>query len=316
VLRFLDSPIAESISISTNALYEGLVRQQLAKIDPLGKTNVIVEPLRRNTAPAIAYGVRWLQEALGVGDDASVLVLPSDHLIEPESVFLHHLELMEPITQSDWFVIFGIHPTRPETGFGYIQIGEKFDPVTYRVKKFVEKPTLSVAEGYLASGDFYWNAGMIAFSARHFWEKMAELAPDIYAIAAGSIEEAHSRFAEMPDISFDYAMLEQNRKILVCPLPVSWSDVGSWDNVYEILKKDQNGNVMVGNVIGIETEDSLIIGGKRLISTIGLKEMLIVETDDAIFIAKKGHSQRVKELIAKMKAQKISSDPPGKEETR
>lgn len=305
VSRFLHFPLTKTLSISTNVQHESLVRQQLAKIDPDLKVHVIVEPDRKNTAPAIAFSLRYLQERAGVGDGESVLVLPSDHLIEPEAVFTRYLEMIEPLSKKEQIVIFGIRPTKPETGFGYIHLGEKYDFLSYRVKRFVEKPTRAVAESYLASGDYYWNAGMFVFTAGLFWKKLSELAPAIYALSKDSLNETHSRFSAMPDISFDYAILEKSPEILVCPLPVSWSDVGSWDSVYEVMKKDRNQNVKFGNVLDIDTKNSLIFGGKRLISTIGLEDMLIVETDDATFISKKGESQKVKEIVQEL--QKMGS---------
>lgn len=292
--RFLHSPLAETVSISTNAQCAPLVKQQLEKIDPDHQVHIIVEPARRNTAPAIAYAIKYLTENLGVEKDAPVLVIPSDHLIEPQSIFSHYLEEIKPLLQKDRLVLFGIRPTRPETGYGYIQIGEKYNLLTHEVKRFVEKPDRKLAEIYLASGDYYWNSGMFGFSIRLFWQQIALHAPEIARLMKGA------SFEQMPDISFDFAVLEKCQNILVCPLPVSWSDVGSWDSVYDVMAKDQNQNVKFGNVVDIETKNSLIIGGKRLISTIGLEDLIIIETDDATFISKKGESQKVKNIVQEL----------------
>lgn len=297
--RFLDSPFLETISIATNAQYEPLVRQQLAKIDPNQKIQIIIEPARKNTAPAIAFAIKYLQEKLNVKLDSNVLILPSDHLIEPQEVFSLYLEKIEPLLQKN-LILFGIKPTKPETGYGYIQMGTKFDSFTNQVKRFVEKPDSKTAETYLASGDYYWNSGMFAFSVRLFWEKLALHAPEINTLMTGSLENSTSLFGKMPEISFDYAILEKCDSILACPLPVNWSDVGCWDSVYDVMKKDQNRNVKFGNVLDIDTKNSLIIGGKRLISTVGLEDMLIVETDDATYISKKGESQKVKSLVQQL----------------
>jgi mannose-1-phosphate guanylyltransferase/mannose-6-phosphate isomerase len=294
VSRFIDSPLTETLSISTNAQYASLVQDQLAKIDPAKKVQILIEPARKNTAPAIAFAIQALQTKWGALDHSSVLVLPSDHLIEPQAVFLHSLEQAEPLIREDHLVLFGIQPTKPETGYGYIQIGKPFNTQTYFVKRFVEKPDLKTAEHYLSSGDYYWNAGMFAFSIRLFWKLLAKYSPEIYELIQTD------RFHEMPDISFDYAVLEKASPILVCPLPVAWSDVGSWDSVYETMDKDLNQNVKVGNVVDIDTKNSLIIGGKRLISTIGLEDLLIVETEDATFISKKGASQKVKNMVSEL----------------
>ncbi len=296
VSRFLHAPRTKSISISTNAQCAPLVKQQLAKIPGSENIYIIIEPLRKNTAPAIAFAVKYLQEELSLSDRERVLVLPSDHLIEPEEVFLQALQIIEPLV-STHLVLFGIAPTKPETGYGYIQIGETFVNQAHRVKRFVEKPNHTLASAYLASGDYAWNAGMFAFSIQLFWQQLAIYAPDIFRLCQPSIDHIRSHFDEMPDISFDYGILEKTPQILVCPLLVNWSDVGCWDSVYDVMKKDSNQNVKFGNVLDLDTKNSLIIGGKRLITTIGLENMIIVETDDAIFIGKKGESQKVKQLV-------------------
>ena len=297
VRRFLDSPLTETISVATNVQYAPLVKEQLSQIDPDQRVQIIVEPGRKNTAPAIAFAVKYLQKTLGVSEDASILILPSDHLIEPQSVFSDHLEQIDPLIKNHQLILFGIQPTKPETGYGYIQIGAPFNRLTHHVKQFIEKPDKICAERYLASGDYFWNAGMFAFSMARFWKTMQEFAPQITALLTGSVEEASSRFQEMPDISFDYAVLEKCSDLLLCPLPVLWSDVGSWDSVYDVMDKDADQNVKFGNVVSIDTKNSLILGGKRLISTIGLDDLLIVETEDATFISKKGQSQKVKPMV-------------------
>jgi mannose-1-phosphate guanylyltransferase/mannose-6-phosphate isomerase len=300
VSRFLNSSLTETLAISTNAQYEFLVRQQLEKIDPEKRACIIIEPGRKNTGPAIAFAIRYLEEAGRISKSSSLLVLPSDHLIEPETVFIRHLESVERLSQQNHWVIFGIRPTRAESGFGYIQIGPQFDLFTYQVKRFVEKPAPQLAKHYLASGDYYWNAGMFAFSMDHFWRELSLYAPEIERGMKGTLAEIAAQFDQLPNISFDYAILEKTRKALVCPLPVSWSDVGCWDSVYETLAKDQNQNVKIGHVLALDTKNSLIIGGKRLISTVGLEDMLIVETDDATFITKKGESQKVKQIVQEL----------------
>ena len=297
VNRFLRWSHTENIAIATNAHYEPLVRQQLEKIDLENKISILVEPIRKNTAPAVALSLKYFQEKLKVDENSPILVLPSDHWIDPEAVFLHYLEQIEATINKDRLVLFGVHPDKPETGFGYIQIGEKFDAHTHRVKKFVEKPDRKRAESYLATNEYYWNTGIFAFSLKFFIREMAIHSPLIAEQMRGSWEEMSDRFASMPDISLDYALLEKSDKIAVCPLPLRWSDVGSWDSVYDAMDKDQNQNVKIGNIFDVDTKNSLIIGGNRLISTIGLEDLLIIETEDATFISKRGDSQKVKEVV-------------------
>lgn len=296
VRRCLESPLIEEIIISINKEHELLVRQQLCKIG--SKLHIVVEPERKNTAPAIALAVKYIEEKIGRAEP--ILVLPSDHLIEPQSVFNSHLEHLSEVVKFGKIALFGIAPTKPETGYGYIQIGEKFGLNSYKVKRFVEKPDVKKAEEFIASGNYYWNAGIFAFSIETFWKEMRAHAPKVASLEKGSFEENVKQFYMLNEISIDYAVIEKSLETVVCPLPVAWSDVGSWDSVYESMQKDENKNVKRGNVHDIDTKRSLILGKKKLIATIGLEDMLIVESDDAIFISKKGESQRVKELVQEL----------------
>jgi mannose-1-phosphate guanylyltransferase/mannose-6-phosphate isomerase len=300
VQRFLNAPFVEEILVMTNEAVRQLVELQLAKIDPSQRVTVLIEPMRRSTLGATLLGVKYFEEKTKGEEDSAILVIPSDQLIEPESVFLRYLEEVEPFTKKDRIILFGIHPQRPETGYGYIQIGEKEEGLLYDVKRFVEKPDHSLAKEYLASGDYYWNAGIFAFSPRVFWREIKSHMPKLYECMQGSFSSCLAHFSDVPDQSIDYAILEKTKNISVCPLPISWSDIGSWDGLYEALSKDHNQNVKMGNVLEIDTKNSLLLGGRRLISTIGLDDVLVVETEDATFISKKGESQKVKELVQEL----------------
>ncbi len=312
--RFLQAPIADEIVILTNVHHQQLVEKQLAAIDPEQKIRVLVEPVRKNTAPAIALGIRYLEEKSGCGANDPILVIPSDHLLEPEQVFLRALEEGAPYAMSGDPILFGIRPTRPETGYGYIQIGEQKGSLLYRVRRFVEKPDRRKAEDYLASGDYYWNAGIFLFSPHTFWQEAARYAPVLTETMQGDFKTCLSRFSENLDISIDYALWEKTDKAVVCPLPISWSDIGCWDSVYDVLNKDGNLNVKLGNVLEIDTKSSLIYGSQKLIATIGLEDLLIVDTEDAICISKKGESQKVKELVALLSKEKRLVKPLYKSE--
>lgn len=301
VLRFLQASFVDSIVVLTQAHYEGLVQQQLKRIDPTGAIDILIEPAQKNTAPAIALGVKYLQELKQCDQHDPILVIPSDHLIEPESVFLAHLEESGWIVRRDRFVLFGIRPSMPETGYGYIQIGKKEEGSLYQVRQFIEKPELSQAEQYLESGDFYWNAGIFAFSPKVFWDELNEHAQEVARNMQFNFQGCVDHFANHRNISIDFALIEKTKNALVCPLPISWSDIGCWDSVYEVLGKDDNFNVKTGNVLDIETKSSLIMGHKKLISTIGLEDLLIVDTEEATFISKRGESQKVKELVLELK---------------
>lgn len=300
VSRLSMAPCIEEIVVSTNAHHVKLVQEQLDKLGSSKKIHILVEPTRRNTAPAIALSMQFLKTFCGARNSEPILVLPSDHLINPESVFLDAIEQMGELAEEKWMITFGIRPTRAETGYGYIQIGPKQGASAFVAETFVEKPDLETAQKYLADSHFYWNSGMFLFSMETFWRQLKLHAPEIHEISFSSYEETIRRFDEMPNLSIDYAIMEKSKDILLCPLSVQWSDIGSWDSIYEVMEKDRNQNVKIGQVVAIDTKNSLIISGKRLISTIGLQDLLIIETEDAVFISKKGESQQLKTLVQQL----------------
>jgi mannose-1-phosphate guanylyltransferase/mannose-6-phosphate isomerase len=169
-----------------------------------------------------------------------------------------------------------------------------------KVVEFVEKPNLEKAKQFIENGSYFWNAGIFLFSIETFWNELEKHSPTLFGQMKGSYENTFQSFHEMPSISIDYALMEKSKEILVCPLDLSWSDVGSWDSLYEILDKDENQNVKMGHVLDVDTKNCLIIGNKRLISTLGIEDLLIVETEDAIFVTKRGESQRVKSLVSEL----------------
>ncbi|MDE3047089.1 MAG: mannose-1-phosphate guanylyltransferase, partial [Verrucomicrobiota bacterium] len=288
---FQKAPFVSEILVATNALHQALVQEQLSKMG--AQCSILIEPHRRNTAPAIALAV----QQLGTDPQEPLLVVPSDHLIEPEEIFLNALEQLHP---QDKIVTFGIRPTKPETGYGYIEMGKKRDSLTYFVKRFVEKPDLKTAKQYVGHSHFFWNSGMFLLTAETFWTQLKRHAEDIWTHFQR--KDAVEAFSELPDRSIDYAIMEKSQDVLVCPLAMTWSDVGSWDSVYDVLAKDAHQNVKIGSVIAIDTTNSLIIGGKRIISTIGLDDLLIIETEEAVLISRKGESQKVKALLQQLKA--------------
>lgn len=301
VKRFYPSVNPRDILVVTNQAYYHLVKNQLIAIDPAFESQILVEPERKNTAPAICLAVKYLEEVLGAGSEECVLISSSDHSIAPEKVFLNALVQGEEIASSGHHVIFGIRPSKPETGYGYIKSVETGTKGIRKVQQFVEKPDPSTAQSYLLSGEYLWNSGIFLFQIETFIKEMASFCPEIAALSCGSFKEMVSKFSEMPDISIDCALMEHSKNTMVMPLDISWSDVGSWDSVYDLLEKDQNQNVKIGNVLDIDTKNCLIMGNKRLISTIGLEDLLIIETDDALYIGKKGESQKVKELVEALK---------------
>lgn len=300
IQRLLNTDFIDTILVATNTKYLPLVQEQLASLPSEGKIKILEEPCRKNTAPAIALAIQYLQTFCSASDSDSVLVLPSDHLIEPEAIFHQSLQAMDTIAVNQRMVTFGIRPSRAETGYGYIRIGKPYNAIAFEAAQFIEKPDLDRAKKYLEDPNFYWNSGMFLFSIALFWKELRAHSPEIFAKIHIDYQKTRNAFPLMPETSIDYALMEKSRQILICPLAVSWSDIGSWDSLYEVMDKDQHQNVKIGQVLDIDTKNSLIIGSKRLISTIGLEDMIIIETEDAIFIAKKGESQRVKTLVKEL----------------
>jgi mannose-1-phosphate guanylyltransferase/mannose-6-phosphate isomerase len=331
VERLVGVVLPEDIIVITNNEYKFHVKSDLnalfnAHISPL--THIILEPESRNTAPAIALGAKYCLEKLGCDRDEVLFISPSDHIISPLDKFKEYIKEADEIAKQGHIITFGIKPTRPETGYGYIKVKNSLSPpfgkggmgarlpsveqgfsgeITsqgyFKTERFTEKPDTDTAKQYIKGGNYYWNSGMFAFSIDTIIDEFEKHAPRIREMFDMSFDEAVSNFNHMPDISIDYAVMEKSDRLVLLPLDLYWNDIGSWDSLFDILEKDKNGNVKTGDVITINTKDSLIIGSKRLISTIGIKDCLIVETDDAILITKRGHAQKVREVINKLKSE-------------
>jgi mannose-1-phosphate guanylyltransferase/mannose-6-phosphate isomerase len=270
--------------------------------------HLILEPSARNTAPAIALGAKYCLERLGCGRDEVIFVSPSDHIIRPVERFREYLRQAEEIAKEGHIVTFGIRPARPETGYGYIKAegGEHgAQGKSYlKVEKFTEKPDAETAERYLKEGSYYWNSGMFAFSIGTLMDELEKHEPRIAGMLEKSFDDMLSGFLHMPDISIDYAVMEKSDRVVTIPMDIYWNDIGSWDSLFDVLKKDEWSNATSGDVITLDTRDTMIIGDKRLIAAIGLEDCLVVETADAVLISKRGHSQKVKDLIQKLKVDK------------
>lgn len=308
VLRILNAVSAEDIIIITNNAYQFLVRNQLKAINGGIEKNIILEPAGRNTAPAIALAIKYLlDETKGSSDDV-IFVSPSDHIISQNSRFAGYLMSAEELAKQGHIVTFGIRPHKPETGYGYIKTGEQIEKSigsqeeAYRVERFVEKPDSATAEQYIENGSYLWNSGMFAFTAETMLSEFERHTPELSKAIEMDYEQLLSEFSGITDISIDYAVMEKSDRTVLLPLDIEWSDIGSWDSVYEMMEKDDNRNVHSGDVMSLDTANSLILGNKRLISTIGLDNILVVETDDALLIAKRGSAQKVKEIVSELKS--------------
>ncbi len=299
-LRFSQIVKPEDIIVVTGSRYEFHVRNELNSCG-MGKAHVLLEPEGRNTAPAIALAVAYCRDELGSPADEIFFVSTSDHLISPVNVFLRNVRQGMNLTGKGKVVVFGVKPERPETGFGYIKTGENIYNSGYTVESFKEKPDAATAENYLAAGDYYWNSGMFIFQMDVFLRELAEHAPKLSDITKESFLDMLRRFKETPNISIDCAIAEQSRNMAMVVLNCFWNDIGSWDTIYDAMDKDEYNNAQQGDVVTIDCKDSLFLGKKRLIAGVGLNDILVVETDDVILVAQKGESQKVKDLVEKLR---------------
>ena len=300
--------------ISCGESHRFLVAQQIGEISKT-KPIILLEPMAKNTAPAIAAACCAAKEE---DKDAVVLVLPSDHVIRDVEVFQNSVKIATELAAEGSLVTFGIVPTFPATGYGYIKSGKHIDHHVYTLDSFVEKPCVEKAQEYLSTGEYSWNSGMFVFKASvfleelaHFDPKMAFLSIEAYNTgvkATDFIRLDNECFSKIKGNSIDYVVMEKTTKGKVVKLNAGWDDVGSWSALYDISNKDGNLNVINGNVIALDTTSSYIRAGKRIIATIGLDNLVIVDSDEAILIAQKGKIQDVKKVAEIIKSRKSKID--------
>ena len=274
-----------------------------------GRTaGIVLEPVGRNTAPAIALAALAAAEK---NPAELMLVMPSDHVLKNAEAFGKAVAHGARAAEAGKLVTFGIVPGHPETGYGYIQQGPALDEESFKVNRFVEKPDQKTAEEYLASGDYLWNSGMFMFGARQYLAELEKHRPDILAICQaafdGASEDLHftrineSIFAECPEDSVDYAVMEKTDNAAVVSLEAGWSDIGSWSALWDVSDKDQNDNTFTGDVIAQDTERTLVRADSRLVATVGVKDLVIIETKDALLVAHKDKVQDVKKVVERIK---------------
>ncbi len=291
-----------------NEAHRFLVAEQLRQlnIEPLA---ILLEPFGRNTAPAIALAA--LAATAGPADaDPVLLVLPADHVVRDIAAFQKAVLTALPAAEAGRLVTFGIVPGTPETGYGYIQRGQA-DGNTYRIARFVEKPSLERAQEFLAGQDHYWNSGMFMFRARRYLEELERFAPAIAqacraALAGAKADLDFARvdakaFQACPADSIDYAVMEKTADAVVVPLDAGWSDVGSWSSLHDASNPDANGNVARGDVLSEDTKGSYLHSESRLVAAVGLEDHVVIETKDAVLVAPKSRVQDVKKLVARLK---------------
>lgn len=306
IKRLLPVVDMEDIFIVTNSAYTALVSEQLPEIPT---ENILAEPCARNTAPCIAFAAAVINRKY---DDAVMLVLPSDHLIANEILYADTLKKAVKVAENgENLVTIGITPTYAETGYGYINFGDEKDGA-YCVERFVEKPDLPTAEKYLASGKYLWNSGMFIWKLSSIMSNIQKFLPDIYngAIKIGasfgtdSFNDVLTReFTAFQSQSVDFGIMEKADNIYTIPGSFGWDDVGSWLAVERINDTDSDNNYINGNVVAEDTRHATICGGKRLIATVGVEDIIIVDTDDVVLVCSKNSTQDVKKIIARLREQ-------------
>jgi mannose-1-phosphate guanylyltransferase/mannose-6-phosphate isomerase len=286
-----------------------LAADQLLEVG-IENATIVLEPLARNTAPAIALGAL---QALERDVDALLLVLPADHLIGDTAAFADAVKQAVPLAEKGWLVTFGVRPDRPETGFGYIRRAEAIDEHGFRVEQFVEKPDLVTAESYLADGGYDWNSGMFLFKAARYLEELHAHAPAMLAAVRDAHAKAsvdldfvridHDAFALAADKSIDYAVMEKTSRAAVIPVSCAWSDIGSWAALWLTGDKDAQGNVREGDTMTVDTRNSLLRSHDRhLLATVGVDDLIVVTTPDATLVAHRDAAQDVKKVVEQLKA--------------
>lgn len=298
---------AEDIFIVTNRKYAQLVEQQLPGIS---KENVIFEPVSRNTAPCIALAAGIIRKKYD--GDAVMLVLPSDHFIKFDALYLDTLKsAVRKAEQGDNLVTIGISPTYPETGYGYINFSTELSgDGAYKVVRFVEKPGIDAAKQYVNSGEYLWNSGMFVWKASSILKNIGKFLPDVYSKAeqiSGTygtdrfVEELNAVFPTMQSESIDFGVMERAEDIYTIPGSFGWDDVGNWLVLERINPTNDYGNIVSGDVITIDTKNSIISGGKKLIAAVGVENLVVVDTEDALLICTKSSTQDVKKVTETLK---------------
>ena len=296
--RFIDP---ENIISITNIKHANDVKFQLSKV--CGNSVVLSEPIAKNTAPAIAASIEYFKQMKD--ENEVVIIVPSDHLIKDLEKFENTVKTGLKAAEEGKIVTFGIQPTYPETGYGYIKTKSENDGI-FDVDCFVEKPDLKTAQKYLLEGNYFWNSGIFMAKVSTLLKEFAHYQKDIFFFFLKlnykeSITIMCGVFEDVLSISFDYAIMEKSNKIVLCKLQSDWSDLGSWQSLYDVTEKDSNGNVLEGNAIVEDVKNSFIYTDKKIVAAIGLENVILVNTEDAVLACKADYSQQVKNVFEKLK---------------
>ncbi|PWW38181.1 mannose-1-phosphate guanylyltransferase/mannose-6-phosphate isomerase [Chromohalobacter israelensis] len=290
-----------------NEQHRFLAAEQLRQMG-MERASILLEPVGRNTAPAIALAAL---QAVQEEEDPVLLVLAADHLIQDVDAFLSSIRTALPLADAGKLVTFGVVPSHPETGYGYIEKGACVEWGGFEVSRFVEKPDMTTAKEYVESGNYYWNSGMFMFRASRYLEELEHFQPEILtacrqALDAGEQDMHFTRvdaaaFSACQENSVDYAVMEKTKHAIMVPLDAGWSDIGSWSALWEVENKDVQGNALKGDVFSLETYNSYVYADNRLVATVGVDNLVIIETKDAVLVANKDHVQEVKKIVERLK---------------
>ncbi len=307
-LRLKECVPPENIISMTGIKHVSGVKYQLSAITD--KTVVLSEPISKNTAPAIIIGTKYIADTTKT--DPVIIVTPSDQSVKDTASFIDTVKDGEKIAEEGYIVTFGVKPSYPETGYGYINTSDKKIFDGFKVSKFIEKPDSQTAVKYFNDGNYYWNSGIFMFKASVLLDEVKKHAPEIYQLLENfdftkTSEIPFTEFDKMPSISIDYAIMEKSENIALVELKSDWNDLGSWKSIYDVSKKDENGNVKIGNVLDEGSKNSFVYSSSKLVATIGLEDIVLVETEDAILACKSDRSQDVKKIYDKLKQQNNSA---------
>jgi mannose-1-phosphate guanylyltransferase len=302
----------EKIFVVTNELYAELIKAQIPHI-PF--ENIIIEPVGRNTAPCVGLAALVIEERY---PDSTMVVIPSDHIVGNEQGFAKIVRTAVEIAGDKYLVTLGIKPTYPETGYGYIQSGGVDTTINdleiHQVERFVEKPCHDLAVQYVESGDYYWNSGMFIWKLSTIRRSIKELMPDLHDILESMkigfksrdwLQVIREEFPKMPEQSIDYGIMEKSRNILMIPCMFEWDDVGSWTALDRIHERDEDGNIIRGNILTLDTKRCIIESNGKLIATLGIEDLIIVDTEDVTLICAKSKAQEIKLLLKELRVQKL-----------
>ncbi|MGZ5095478.1 MAG: mannose-1-phosphate guanylyltransferase/mannose-6-phosphate isomerase [Burkholderiales bacterium] len=304
---------ADAFMTVTNREYYFLTKEEYEKSGRRDRQLFLLEPCGRNTAPAVAMAA--FQAAALYGKDTQLLILPADHLIDDHEAFASAVQVAQNIARTGALVTFGVVPTRPESGYGYIECGEATGvDGSHRVARFVEKPTLEVAAQFVSSDRFLWNSGMFCFSADAFTKALEQCAPELYRTTKACWDATEGRdqdkvqlnpeqFAKLDDISIDYAVMEKHHNVAVVRANFAWNDIGSWSAVGDLTPPDAKGNRISGEAVTVDTTDCYIQSEGRVVAAIGLKNLIVIDTPDALLVTDKSRVQDVKQVVSQLKLQ-------------